>query len=554
MKTRSQALEVATLREFDLIVIGGGIIGAGIAQDAASRGLSVLIVDKNDFAAGASSRSTKLIHGGFGYIDEWRIDAAKDYFKERFVLEQVAAHIVRDVSFILPITKDRRLFGMKAEIGLTIHDLVSLNVAGSQRHSRVSHKELVEYAPALAGTNCIGGLRFHEGVTDDSRLVIEVLKSACAHGAQALNYMEVTELIQKDGVVREIKCLDRYKGTEISFHCRSCVNACGIWSDRISQLADSQWKEKSNPAKGVHIVVQPSAFETNTALFLPADDKRYVFVVPWQRALLIGCTDKPYLGDLDNPMPDGDEIDYLLHVANAYSGPRKLNRSDVVACWAGLRPQSDSDPLLPSSKFLREHEVYESAGQVLCVVGGKLTNYRLVAGEVVDKLVKKLGTSATGKITSSRTKKMMLGGFNDKNDFLTLTAQISAKARRLGIEPATLDHLTASYGKDALLVVDLVESQPSLNQRVCPDFPQILAEVPFAVVNEMAVTLEDILFRRMRLGMVHQIQCKEAAPAVARLLQELLGWDDARCEIEIAALERNLDEHIRLFASPTMQV
>ncbi|HEY9786441.1 MAG TPA: glycerol-3-phosphate dehydrogenase/oxidase [Candidatus Obscuribacterales bacterium] len=545
MKPRSQALETAPLREFDLVVIGGGIVGAGIAQDAASRGMSVLLIEKNDFSSGTSSKTTKLIHGGLRYLEQFHFSLTRELCHERARLEQLAPQLVRDFSFVLPIAKEQRWMGLKANVGLTLYDFLARD-ANARRHVRLTQREVLESAPALSPNVVVSGLRFHDCITDDSRLVIEVVKSACQEGALAINYVEVTGFELTNNRVSAVKCHDRYSGKDFSVRARACVNAAGIWTDHLMSMIDSSWRPSVTPAKGIHIMVPQSSFETNTALFLPTLDKRYVFVVPWQRALMIGTTDTPYDGNIEIPLASADEVDYLLSVVNSYSGEKRINRSDVIASWAGLRPlvgggTSGKD----TRKMSREHLIFVGPGSVIGLIGGKLTNYRIMANQVVDKVLATIPELNSGSIKASRTARIMLGGFTDKQDFLTITAQVAAKARRNGIEPATLDHLIASYGKDSEVIVDMVQEDASLNQRICPDFPQIMAEIPFALLHESAVSLEDLLFRRTRLGMVHQGQCLEAVPKVARLVQACLGWDDTRMNVELEAVEQTIRDHFK---------
>jgi glycerol-3-phosphate dehydrogenase len=458
--------------------------------------------------------------------------------------------MVRDFSFILPLTGDDPFFGIKAGIGLALYDLLAWNVSGSHKHSHINKREVLESVPGLSAKNINGGLRFHDCITDDSRLVLEVIKSACAEGAIAINYVEVKGINTEAGKIKGLVCHDRYSGAPIEVRCRTVVNAGGVWSDTVTQMIDTSWKNRIAPAKGVHIVVPQSAFETNSALFLPTKDKRYVFVVPWQRALMIGTTDTLYSGRLEQPLPVAQEVDYLLGVVNEYSA-YPLTKKDVIAAWAGLRPligdgvtaQAGSS----TSNLSREHEIVEHKAGMVGLIGGKLTNYRIMAEQVVSKVVAYLPDERGASLKQSRTQRIMLGGWTDKTDFLTVTAGIAARARKLGIEPANLEHLTASYGKDAELVLDLVEKEPGLNSRICSDFPPIMAEIPFCVLHEMAVSLEDLLCRRIRLGIVHQKQCLDAAPKVAMLLQTLLGWDKSRTDIELAALEKSLKEHMESF-------
>lgn len=553
MKTRDQILELASLREFDLVIIGAGIVGAGIAQDAACRGLSVIVIDKDDFSSGTSSRTTKLIHGGLRYLERLEFKLTSELCRERALLESLAPHLVRDFSFLLPLVKGNPFFQLKASIGLTIYDMLSFFAGHADPHKKISRKEVFESAPALVNTNVVGGLRFHDAITDDSRLVLEVLKSACNNGAAAVNYVEATGFGVESGRINRIECRDRYSGKKIVLRCKACINAAGVWSDQVTRLVDKRWGSRVMPSKGIHIMLPQSAFETNTALFLPAPDNRYVFVVPWQRALMIGPTDSLYKDNLNNPMANAEEVDYLLSVVNEYNGQRRVNRSDVIATWAGLRPLAgpadrtsiefaakngkDIPVNQATGRVSREHEIFKGPGGMICVVGGKLTNYRIMANQVIERVFLNFPELALVDAQISRTKRIMLGGWMDKQDYLTITAAISARARKLSLEPATIDHLIATYGKDAQWVLEILEKDPSLNERICPDFPPIMAEIPYCIAKEMAVSLEDLMARRIRLAQLHHRQCLEAAPKVVRIMQQLLGWDDARVAAELAALQ-----------------
>jgi glycerol-3-phosphate dehydrogenase len=561
MKTRNQFLELASTREYDLVVVGGGIVGAGIAQDAACRGLSVLIIDKEDFGSGTSSKTTKLVHGGLRYLEQCRFKLTLELLKEKALLEQLAPQMVRDFSFILPLKKGHPLQAAKFMLGLFIYDLLALSEANHERFKNLSQQQIWERAPALNNPNIIGGLRFHDAITDDARLVLEVIKSACLHGAHAVNYLEATKFSIENNVIRAITCHDRYNGYEVNIRCRSCVNATGVWSDDVLQLVDKAWSKHVLPAKGIHIMVPLSAYETTSALFLPTRDNRYAFVIPWQRALMIGTTDTPYSGSLNTPLANEDEIDYLLATVNHYSSKRKLNRSDVIASWAGLRPlvqiQKSVAAVAPSneaktnenvkrqistSSVSREHQIFDGPNGIITILGGKLTNYRLIATQVVDKLLQKFPALIKADRRTSRTERLMLGGWLDKQDFLTATTTIAARARRLFIEPATIDHLIATYGKDAQDILDIIEREPHLNERICPDFPPIMAEIPHCVIQEMAVSLEDVMARRIRLAFLHHAQCLESAPKVAKLMQQLLLWDDLRLNAELDALQNYLNQ------------
>jgi len=563
MKNRSQVLEIAAIREFDLIVIGGGIAGVGIAQDAASRDLSVLLIEKDDFAAGTSSKTSKLIHGGLRYVEKLKINRTRQLAGERALLAQLAPHLIRDFSFVLPIKKQKKILSWKAKLGLTLFDFLSRSTNSNHPHQNLSQKELLEAAPALTSPDLTSGVRFHDCLTDDARLVLAVLKSACDEGANAINYIEVKGFSQGENGLTEVLCHDRYSGEELTFRGKMCVSAVGVWTDGLLRLADPSWQKSTEFSKETHILVLPSAFETNNALLIPVENGRQISVIPWQRALLIGAHYTGYTGDLNNPLPSKEDVQYLLDGVNNYGVSRKLTMNDVVAAWSGVRPASKindanssdnrSDGVRGNKKQtakneIKEHRIIEGPAGIVGLIGGKLSNYRLISEEVVDRVIK---NASDRKLSlpnlPSRTKRTMLGGWKDKDDFLTLTAGIAAKARKLTLEPATIDHLIASYGKDAQLVIDIVERQPLLNERICPDFPPIMAEVAYCVLTEMAVSLEDVLFRRIRLAAVHQIQCRDAAPKVASMMQNLLNWDDARAALELQRLEKTIDVHMDSF-------
>ncbi len=555
MINRSQALEEAQQREFDLVVIGGGVAGAGVAQDAASRGLSVLIIEKDDFGSGSSSRTTKLIDGGLRYLEQMQFGLTRELCQERGLLEQLAPHMVHDFSFVLPLARDKKFFGLKAQLALTIYDLLSINARGVRRHERLGKKAALEAAPSLSQEMISGALRFHDCITDDARLVLEIIKSATTRGAAAINYLEAKGFEQIDGQVRKVLVRDRLGGRELSFACRSCVNATGVWSDKLLEQIEPGWQKRSTPAKGTHIMLPLSAFETNTALLLPAPDGGYVFVVPWQKALMVGTTDNAYDGPLDNPQPTLEEMDYLLSVLNSHarrrSNDRQLEREDIIAAWSGLRPLV-SGLADGTNSLSREHALFTGPGGLITIIGGQLTNYRLLAQHVVNTVTANLKKQTPDQylsLSASNTAAMMLGGWQDKQDYLTSTAQIAARGRKLGLDPATLVHITESYGKDALTVLDIVEESPHLAERICPDFPPIMAEAMFVIQHEMAISLEDILSRRIRLGFVHREQCLTAAPKVARLVAPTLLWDNARIAHELGHLAQNLSTYLTVVAN-----
>ena len=538
MKERAQSLKEARSRSFDLVIIGGGITGAGVAQNAAARGLSVLIIEKTDFGAGTSSKTTKLIHGGLRYLEQFHFNLCRQLCEERERLKRLAPHLVKDFSFVLPFTRDNTLFNFKATLGLTFYDLLTMTAGRGQSHAFLNGKKLSTMAPALSTKHVSSGIKFHDAITDDTRMVLTVIKSACKKGAVAINYVQVTGFQKENGKITGVNCHDRYSGEEFVVPCKMCVNATGVWSDEICNKLEAQPKKRISPSKGTHIIVPASTFETNTALFLPTKDNRFVFVVPWQHALMIGTTDDHYKGDIDRPHASNEEINYLLGVVNSYTETHKLHPRDVRGTFAGLRPlvNLSGENSASTSSMSREHEIFQSPGGLINIAGGKLTSYRLMAEELMEKLIAKFGLQSK----PAHTDVEMLGGWTSKEDFLSRSVAIETKAKRLSIDPATIEHLIANYGAEAEDVIDLVEQQPNLNERICANYPPIYAEVAFAVVSEMAVSLQDVLLRRTRLGLLNRKDAISAAPKVTNLIATLLSWDESRVRAEIAAFEEEV--------------
>lgn len=538
MKTRSETLSQLCGTVFDLAVLGGGIVGAGVAQNAAASGLKVLLIEKGDFASGTSSRTTKLMHGGFRYLEQYDFRLTRELCQERGLMERLAPHLVKDFTFMLPLERNRKLFGMKVGVGLTVYDLLSVNSRGRRLHKRLNLGDTLSKAPSLNKGRIRGSLLFHDCITDDSRIVLEVLKSAESLGALTLNYVEALDFQGSEGRIEAVRCLDRLSGEEIWIKCRACVNACGIWSDALLQKADRSWTPIVKPAKGTHIVLPMTAFKTDTALFLPTDDGRYVFAVPWQGALMVGTTDHDYDGPLDAPTASPAEVQYLLSVLNSYRalGPeanaRELCPDDVIAAWAGCRPlvQSGGSTDGNTASLSREHLLFEGPHGIIGLVGGKLTNYRMLACHVVDAVLAKLveRDSGYGLISTARTDKIMLGGWTDQSDYEEFRVTVLQAAGQLQLSLPTAEHLLASYGKEALRVMEYIGRDPSLAELISEDFPAVMAELPYCLENEKAVTLEDILARRIRLAFINQKQCLTVLPRVASRLTEMGYWSEAR--------------------------
>lgn len=542
MKERQDSLQQVKSRDFDLLVIGGGIAGAGIAQNAALRGLSVLLLDKGDFASGSSSRSNQLIHGDLPYLEQLRFNLTRQLSEERERLKRLAPHLVKDISFILPLIRNNTFFNLKATVGLGLYDVLSMSARLGNTHAYLNRKKLDQLAPALSAKNISGGIQFQDALTDDARLVLSVLKSAIVHGAQAINYVQATGFrLDSNGKITQVECHDRYSGEEFLVSCKLCVNASGVWSDNVQELLPDAGEAKlSAPLKSTSIIVPASAFEINTALLLPEKEGRFVYVLPWHHAILIGsAVTSAYHGEFEQLRSSQDEIDHLLSVVNGYCQPdHQLNRSDVKSSFSKLTARLKTASEHEDS-HLQEHAFFESSSGLCSVIGVKLSNYRIIAQELMERLAAK--NAWLGRVPAN-TELAMLGNWSQKEDYAAKCMALEIKSKRLSIDPASIDHLISNYGAEAEHVLELIEGQAALKERIVPDFPVIMAEVPYSIVGEMTISLQDFMLRRCRLGMLNHKQALAAAPRVAELMGKILSWDSYRLKLELSAFEQEISQ------------
>jgi glycerol-3-phosphate dehydrogenase len=489
--TRAVSLARMAEETFDVLVIGGGITGAGIALDAASRGFSVALVEKNDFASGTSGRSSRLIHGGIRYLEHGEVGLVHECIRERKVLLRIAPHLVRPAPMYLlaPSSRARTMYG----IGLTGYDLLA---AGRNIgvHHRVTAEQVRDAVPGFGGTS--GGFRYFECQTDDARLTVEVARTAHEFGAVLANHAEVTGLLG-DGRVTGAAVTDTLTGEPLEVRARVTVNATGVWADQVSGLAGGDagpGGPRLRPSKGVHLVFAPGAIQATAAFVVPsaANDGRSVFLVPWEDRVYAGTTDTPYGGDLDDPTVEAADRHYILAAVAQYF-PAVTER-DVVASWAGLRPLlagAEAPESAASEDLSRRHAVFEGPAGLLTISGGKLTTYRAMAEDLVDRIA-----AAIGPAGRCRTRSLPLGLHGSAGEALTLAR---AEAARLSLPPAMADRLVQRYGDDWRAAVRLIGAEPSLGEPVVDGLPVLKVEVALARSREMAVTDEDVFVRRTRL-------------------------------------------------------
>ncbi len=488
-QTRTANLTRMAEDQFDVLVIGGGITGAGIALDAAARGFSVALVEKDDFASGTSGRSSRLVHGGLRYLEQREFGLVRESLRERAVVFRLAPHLVRRIPMYMLADdfRSRARYGL----GLAGYDLLA---AGRNIgvHRSASAEQVLAAIPGLAVRS--RGYRYFEGQTDDARLTIEVARTAHGFGAVLANHARVTGLVGGARVTGAI-ATDELTGQQFEIRARATINAGGVWADRIRGLAaGARGRERLLPSKGVHLVLAPGAVQTKAALVVPsaAGDGRFVFLIPWEDRVYAGTTDTPYSGDLDQPAVDDADRDYILAAVAGFFP--EVTVRDVVASWAGLRPLLSQDETHADARtydLSRKHVVFEDPPGLFTITGGKLTTYRAMAEDLVDRVAGTLGP-----VGRCQTRSIALGLHGSASAASRLA---SAEVTRLGLPPRAGVRLVQRYGDDWREAARLIERDSSLGEPAVDGLPVLNVELELACSREMAVTDDDVLVRRVRL-------------------------------------------------------
>lgn len=545
---REEQLSRLRTGQFDVVIIGGGITGAGIALDAASRGLKVALVEKGDFASGTSSRSTKLIHGGLRYLAQLRFRLTREALLERSLLQKLAPHLVEPIPFVFPIY-NKRLEVWRIDTGLWLYDLMA-GLRRTKLHRRLSRAETLRRVPGLNPHGLHASFVYYDSRTDDSRLVIEVLKAAVGYGAVVANYVCAKQIITDDGRAAGIVAHDLIDDATFEVSGRKIVAAAGVWIDQVLNPNEPTPRRRVRPAKGVHIIVSRARFGGDTAVVFPTPDNRLMFTIPWQGATLIGTTDTDYDGPIDNPRATRADLDFILGVVNSTFPNAHLTDADVISIQAGLRPLIDSGGD-STAKISREDRVFESTDGTIAIAGGKLTTYRRMGRKVVDLVVRRLREQGTLlRKLRSRTREVPLGGFPERprRRFSQFIRRRKSRvhppnaAAVSWLKPTTVQHLWRSYGANWHAVAALAAEDPSLAEPIIEGQDAVKAEVVFAVRHEMARTLGDVLARRTHVALLDRDQARSAVPAVAALMARELAWDEAEIARQIARYEEHIEQ------------
>jgi glycerol-3-phosphate dehydrogenase len=523
-----------------VLVVGGGITGAGVARDAALRGLRTALVEQDDFASGTSSRSSRLIHGGVRYLEHGQIHLVFESSRERRTLRRIAPHLVRPLDFVWPVYSGARVPRWKLAAALTLYDVLALfrNVA---RHERLSARGVRAREPHLRADGLLGGARYWDAATDDARLTLATVRSAAEAGAVVLNHARVKALSRNAGRVTGARVVDAIDGSGMDVEARVVVNATGPWSDVVERLADGTAQLHVRGSKGVHVSVARERLGNTSAITLLAPrDGRVMFVLPSGDFTIIGTTDTYENVSPDRVRASYADVDYLLEAANHFFPAARLTRDDVVAAWAGLRPlaagtNGGDDP----GRVSREHAIGERLPGLVSVTGGKLTTYRAMASEVVDAVQRSLGITPT----PARTAHLPLDGADDATT--DVAGQIAAAAALIG-DAAVATRLVHAHGDAWREVWQLAASEPSFAGRIEPSRPYVLAELRYGVTEEMAMTLGDLLIRRTPIAFETRDHGRSAARAVAPAVARWLGWSASQTAAAIAAYDAEVERMFRI--------
>ena len=529
--------------QLDVLVIGGGITGAGVALDAAARGYRVGLIERDDYASGTSSRSTKLVHGGIRYLPELDFPLVREALIERGRLLRNAPHLVRPLSFVLPLyASSRRPVGLPVAVpggiglgaildaGLWLYDLL----AGKENvgtHRRIPLDELHERAASLTPDGLKTGFIYYDAQTDDARLVLAVLRSAVDRGALLANYAEATGF-ERDGAGRAagVMVRDRIAGDSYTIHARHVVNATGVWAEEVERLAGEAQELEIAPSKGAHLVFARETLGLgDEAVVLPETrDGRIIFIVPWRSRALVGTTDEPAF-HADAGITSADEIEYLLAHLNRYLR-RPVTRDDIVSTYAGFRPLLRLRRRRTPARLSRTHTVMESADGLISVSGGKLTTYRRMAQDVLDVV-----DARERRVVKHPTLRLKLSG---AEGLAAARPEIVQRAAALGLTTGVIEHLLVDYGTGARDVLALIASQPDLGRALVEGLSYVRAEVIRAVRAEGAMSVEDVLARRTRIALEDRLRGLGAAEDTAALMAGELGWDDAKRGRQVCAYRR----------------
>jgi glycerol-3-phosphate dehydrogenase len=531
---RAEALERMAREPLDLLVIGGGITGAGVARDAALRGLSVGLVEKTDFAAGTSSRSSKIIHGGVRYLEYLQLGMVRESARERRVLRRIGPHLVHELPFLYPIWKGESFLKIRA--GLLLFDVLAGSPRGERSRS-LSPSAVQEYLPGLREP-LRGAVLYPEFITDDGRFTLSNIRSAADHGALVANHARVENLLEDGGRVVGARVQDEERGEALEIRAAVTVNATGPWAQELLRDSGLPVPSRLVPSKGIHLLFRRTRLPLQAATFLRSPSGRSGLAMPRGPWVYVGTSDEEYRGDLDRPRARAREVDELLTLVQDSFPEAGIDARDVKATWAGIRPLIHEEGKT-TREMSRHDEVWISPPGLVTVAGGKLTTYRPMARRILKRVAEAWGRPLPG---ADRTGDVPLSGFPPEPPDAFET-RMDRELAALGVEAAARERLVFLYGSELETFLQYGREDPAWLQPLSPGMPAVRGEVRHAVEHEMALTLADVLDRRMALLLFAEGGGTAGAHAAAEIAGEYLDWDDHRREGEVEAYRVMVEEH-----------
>ncbi len=529
---RAASLQRMRDEQFDVLVVGGGVTGAGCALDAASRGLSVALVERRDYAAGTSSRSSKLIHGGLRYLEQFNFSLVREALEERgLLLHRLAPHLVKPVPFLYPLQHhgwERFYVGS----GLVLYD--TMGGAGHlPRHRHLSKRKALQVSPALRSDSLVGAVQYYDAQVDDARHTMSIARTAAHYGAALATSARVVGLLREGERVIGATVRDLESGEEIDVRASQVINATGVWANQVQEMA-GRGRIRVRPSKGIHLVVPKDRIHSESGLILRTE-KSVLFVIPWGRHWLIGTTDTDWELDLSHPAASRTDIDYLLdHVNGVLRTP--LTHADVEGVFAGLRPLLYGEDET-TSQLSREHAVAQTVAGLITIAGGKYTTYRVMAKDAIDAAARGIDK----RVPRSVTEKTPLVGAEGYHALWNQRRQLTTDT---GLHFVRVEHLLNRYGSRISELVALIDERPELGKPIPGADDYLLAEARYAASHEGALHLDDVLTRRTRISIETWDRGKAAAEPVARLMAEVHGWDEDTIEREVSHYHARVDAEI----------
>lgn len=520
--------------EYDLAIIGGGITGAGVARDAASRGLKVALIEAADFASGTSSRSSKLIHGGIRYLENLEFHLVFEALSERQRLFELAPHLVHPLRFLLPVYKTGRVPAWKMGMGMWVYDALSLFEA-PELNQFLDVQEVREEFPALQLKDLSGAFAYYDAYMDDDRLVHETLRSARAFGAEVVNYVKATGVHLLEGQVKSIECQDQLSGTQFKLRARHFVSSVGPWTDKLGEALFAKWHKMLRPSKGVHLTFNKSRFALKDAVVMGAEN-RIVFAIPRHEMVIVGTTDTDYPGDPAKVRAEKEDVEYILRVVSQYFPGAKITHEDIIGCYAGVRPLID-DGSKTESKTSREHAIWTEPHGVTFVAGGKYTTYRNMAEQTVHHVLTQFSIEDRVRFGKSHTLEP-LNPLVTENLLERARTEHVSWARDWNLPPAITAELADRHGLEAELLIR--RALPLRAWTRDAEEWMWCAEALHAVEHTLCLNLSDFYLRRTHLVLARKDHGWPFAKAIARAMAEALGWDSKRQTEEINALQNQL--------------